>query len=290
ISTAELRDSAEMLMNAALASVQADDSERLGSILIERSSTRIEDGFSLAEFLGALFSIFPAARRVVRESGLGSDPAFAPSYEELEMRMQAMAFEAADLFAKVMQRQLESKNQELHRLNKKLVTSERVASMEASAAVKALSAANEFNSRVIESLSSGLFVADAKSRKIVLWSGRMAEITGIPAEDALGRDAIEILEQLEGIDGEGLVRAVRKDGRLPVRKVRLTKPDGRTLWVYLRAHRMYHEDGEPEGTVGLIDDITERELLIDSFSRYVSRDVVRKVGLPGNVWAQTPVG
>jgi adenylate cyclase len=40
---------------------------------------------------------------------------------------------------------------------------------------------------------------------------------------------------------------------------------------------MFDYSGAPRGTVIVFDDITERELLFDSFSRYVSRDLLRRL-------------
>ncbi len=277
ISTLELRASVEVFLDRILSpSVHAEPGELL-DIVMERSESRVRQGFSLSEFLGALFSVFPAARSVIREVGLDSRPEFAASYEALEGRVHELMVKSAEVYSETISQQIRSKNEELNRLNQRLSAHEKLVKQESSSIGKALTSANEFNSRVLQSLSSGVFVADAKTRKLVLWSGRMESITGLSAERALGRDIVEVLNQLEGLDGERLVAEVRRTNKLPVTKMKLRRPDGRDAWVYVRGHRLLDAEGEPEGTVGVIDDVTERELLIDSFSRYVSRDAVRRV-------------
>src|SRR6185312_14090631 len=74
-----------------------------------------------------------------------------------------------------------------------------------------------------------------------------------------------------------IIKTVQATGRFPLTKLVVTSAQGRKRTVFVRAQRMYAPDGEVEGTVFVVDDVTERELLIDSFSRYVSRDLVTRL-------------
>ncbi|MFN7133486.1 MAG: adenylate/guanylate cyclase domain-containing protein, partial [Myxococcales bacterium] len=129
----------------------------------------------------------------------------------------------------------------------------------------------------IESLTSGVMVVEARTKHITLYSRRMEEILGVPAEQMLGRDVVSAFAGASGIDPSALVQTVQGFGRLPLTKLRVVMPGGRALWLYVSATRLRGPGGEPEGTVVVVDDVTERELLIDSFSRYVSRDLVGKL-------------
>lgn len=178
-------------------------------------------------------------------------------------------------------RQLEAKNRELNRLNQQLLVQEKTLAREVGEALQALETANEFNRRVIESLSAGVAVIDADSGKITLCSSRMEDILGVPAEDLLGHEVHEALAGVRGIDIDSIVDSVVSLGQLPATKLRLTLRDDRCRSVYVRAQRMYTTDGLPEGTVVVLEDVSEREFLIDSFSRYVSRDLVQRLLVRG---------
>jgi adenylate cyclase len=60
-------------------------------------------------------------------------------------------------------------------------------------------------------------------------------------------------------------------------------PNGQERWLFVSARRLMGDHGESEGTVIVFDDVTERELLLDSFSRYVSRDVVHRLLARGHI-------
>jgi PAS domain S-box-containing protein len=105
----------------------------------------------------------------------------------------------------------------------------------------------------------------------------MEEIVGIPAEEVVGHPLATGLAAFTGMDLGALVTTVRKVGRLPLTRVKLVRADGRPRTILVRATRMFDAQGQPEGTVVVADDVTERELLLDSFSRYVSTDLVQKL-------------
>jgi class 3 adenylate cyclase len=64
---------------------------------------------------------------------------------------------------------------------------------------------------------------------------------------------------------------------MPLTKLHITLPSGRRKSVYLRGQSLLDETGTAIGTVLVIDDVSERELLLDSFTRYVSRDLVKRL-------------
>lgn len=116
-----------------------------------------------------------------------------------------------------------------------------------------------------------------RAGNIALYTTRLEEIVGLPSEQVLGRDVRTAFSPLPGFDPVSLVGAVRLQGRLPLTRLTFSHPNGRKRTVYVRAERMYDAQGENEGTVVVVDDVTERELLLDSFSRYVSRDLVQRL-------------
>ncbi len=273
----ELRASVDGFLDDVVQLVDGGDSHGLGERLVAVAKRRVSQGFAPSDYVGAVLLCFPVLRELLRSGGKEHDPAVARGFAEIEEILHRLAATASSVYAEATARQLEAKNQALERAYQELLAHERQLATEAGRAGRALDAANEFNRRVIESLSSGLLAADFATQRVTLYTSRMEEIVGIPAEEVLGRTVTEAFRGLEGLDVGGMIERVRATGRLPMTKVRLARLDGTVRHGYVRAQRMYDREGEPEGTVVMLDDVTERELLIDSFSRYVSRDVVQRL-------------
>ncbi|MGH7328724.1 MAG: adenylate/guanylate cyclase domain-containing protein, partial [Polyangiaceae bacterium] len=228
-------------------------------------------------YMNALFMSAPVCRELVRELGPRNDPSLAKGIEALEGRLHEITAMAASIFTEAAAQQLRAKNRELNRLNQELAAREKALAEEGVKIGKALASANEFNARVIESLVSGILVTEVGTTKITLFSQRMEAIADLPAEEVLGRPGPEALARVQGIDHALIHQTVVSTGRFPMTKIQVTSAKGRKRTVFLRAQRMYSQDGEVEGTVFVVDDVSERELLIDSFSRYVSRDLVTRL-------------
>ena len=272
-----VRASVEGFTRDILEAVETGSSEKLAARLRENSAERVAQGLSLSEYMNALFISGPVCRELVRELGPRNDPSLAKGTEQLEARLHEITSLAATVFTDAAAQQLRAKNRELNRLNQELAAREKALLAEGVKIGKALASANEFNARVIESLASGILVAETETRNITLFSPRMEAITDVPSEEVLGRPAPEALASLQGIDHALIHQTVVSTGRFPLTKIQLTSAKGRKRTVFLRAQRMYSPDGDVEGTVVVVDDVSERELLIDSFSRYVSRDLVTRL-------------
>jgi class 3 adenylate cyclase len=255
----------------------AGDESPLHQRMINVSRDRVLQGFTMGDYIRALLLTFPVARELGREVGPAQDASWARSFGELEEVLHRFAATAADVHTAAASRAVEAKNLELNRLNQQLVARERLAHQEAHVASRALAAANEFNQRVLESLTAGVLVVDHATRKVSLYTRRLEEICELPAEQVLGRTAEEAFRPVLGLDIDKLVDTVRELGRIPMRRVVLTGARGRRRTLFMRAERLYGENGQVEGTVVVADDVTERELLMDSFSRYVSRDLLNRV-------------
>ncbi len=243
--------------------------------LVALSRQRASQGFSASDYTRAVLLVLPVIREFVRTVGPPHDPSFARAFAELEAVLHRLGALAASFYVEASSRQLEAKNLELNRLNQQLQARERAANLETAQVSRALASANQFNQRVLESLTSGLMVVQAGTLEVTLYSNRMEQILGIPAEQVLGKHAREGLGPLWDA-ADRVLQTVHALGRMPLTKMLLpTRERPRTVLV--RANRMYDPDGQPEGTVTLIDDVSERELLMDSFSRYISRDLLDRL-------------
>ncbi|MDF1564752.1 MAG: adenylate/guanylate cyclase domain-containing protein [Deltaproteobacteria bacterium] len=275
LNPAELRVQVEAMIESSLLFLEDDDADRLLDQFRVTSTRRVQQGLSISDFLQALFCVIPAVRKVIAAEN-GGNLHGVEGYTELETRIFDLFTTAAGMFAEVTNQQLRSKNQELNRLSQQQARYEAQLEAENVAVNEALIQANEFNQRVIESLTSGLMVVAAHDGIVNLYTTRMEEILGIPAERVLGK-SVEDFSEVVNLDVAALVQRVRSEGRIGLTKLKLNRGDGQTISVFARAQRMYDAAGNPEGTVVVLDDITERELLVESFSRYVSRELVQQV-------------
>jgi len=272
-----LRQNTQLLVRGLLDALRNSNETQFLSQLLEVTQTRVGQNFAVTDFLTALFVAFPVFRESVRAAGSADNPDLARGFAELEERMHDIGVVAADLYTSAVAEQLKAKNVELNRVLQQLAREKQRLSREVVQTSRELDHATEFNQRVIESLSAGVAVVEADTLEVSLYSSRMEEILGIPTEKILGRTAAEAGAAIEGLDVPALVEAVQLEGRLPMRRIPVTLPSGKRRTLLVRAQRLYDPEGVAEGTVIVIDDASERELLIDSFSRYVSRDLLQRL-------------
>lgn len=272
-----LHASIQVMVEGMLDALESGQNGPLTDRVLRTSRERVDQGFTTAEFLRAVFLFLPVSRELIREYGPRNDPSFARAFSTLEDRLHELAAMSANLYAETAAAQLRAKNLELNRLNQELQAREAALTEQGHKVQRALASANEFNARVIESLASGVVVVDAKSLKISLFSQRAEAITDLSAEQVLGKLAVDALAPLQGVDHVMMLRTVQATGRFPLTKMTITSAKGQRRTLFVRAQRVYGPDGEVEGTVVVFDDVSERELLIDSFSRYVSRDLVTRL-------------
>ena len=271
-----VRRNVEHLFELVLQVIETGDTGQLMAALGAISDDRVAQGFSPADFLKAFMTMYPVVRNVVRQAGPRNDAVFAHMFEQIERGIFTVIATASSIYTTSLTRSVEARAEGLEREAAGLFERERALSDELEQRRRALQAAQQLNSRVIESLSSGVMVAEFGTTNIVLWSRRMAEITGIPERAAVGKKAGEVLAGLKDVPMAEIMATIKATERLPLTRVSF-QADGAKRSVYVRGERLRSESREVTGAVVIVDDITERELLIDSFSRYVSREVVQRL-------------
>ena len=273
-----LRKHVEALVNDFLTAVETGQSDSFRKHVTEIAATRIKQGFTPEDFVRAVLLAYPTVRHAIRAHGPADDPSFAKLFRELETHMFRLVSIAVNVYTQGVTKQVADQNVALSRANEALRLHEQELEREATEREKLLIRARELNQRVIESLSSGVLVLELPGRVITFWSPRLEELIGLSAEDVLGRDAQEALSRISGIPHEELVQTVRSSGSLPLTKMIVRLPTGQSRHLFIRGEKLRAKVGDGrEGVVFIIDDITERELLIDSFSRFVSREIVQRV-------------
>ncbi len=272
----DLRESLAGMLWGFAATLEEGDRTEVQQRFVEAAERRAGQGFSTSDYMKAAFVVSSTLQIELRRLS-SSDPVLLRELDAASPILVELTTSAATTFVDRLSRQLHAKNAELHRLNQQLLAHQRAIQLEVNEAQRQLAAADEFNHRVIESLSSGLFATDRATGKITIFSSRLSEITGIQPEEALGRPIGEAFAPIKGIDPPALIERVKQSGSIPLTKMHITTKGGAHKAVYVRAQSLLDENGDAVGTVILVDDISERELLLDSFSRYVSKDLVRRL-------------
>jgi diguanylate cyclase (GGDEF)-like protein/PAS domain S-box-containing protein len=118
---------------------------------------------------------------------------------------------------------------------------------------------NQFASEIIENAGEGIVVYDRDLRYIV-WNHFMEELTGMTAEDVLGRKATELFPHLREQQVDELIARALGGETVSAPDVNYYVPGtARAGWVSSVYRPHLDAAGEIAGVIGLIRDITERK-------------------------------
>lgn len=128
--------------------------------------------------------------------------------------------------------------------------------------------------RVLDSLGWGVMVVGRWSRVIFSFNRGMVDITGVPAETAVGRSVVDLFRSIQGLDFEAMDQEIRATGHLSPRSLRLVRASGEVIYRHLRGDVLQGVVEGEEAVVVSLQDVTEREVLRLCMSRYLAREVV----------------
>jgi PAS domain S-box-containing protein len=135
----------------------------------------------------------------------------------------------------------------------------------------------EIDGRILDSLGWAVMVVGRWSRRVRRYNRRMVEITGVPAEAALGRHVAEVFAYVRGLDLEALDEEIQRTGGFEARSLRLERYAGEVVYRHLRGDVLEGGTGEEEAVVVSLQDVTEREHMRLCMSRYLTREVAELV-------------
>ncbi|MBI3016189.1 MAG: PAS domain S-box protein [Candidatus Tectomicrobia bacterium] len=136
---------------------------------------------------------------------------------------------------------------------------------------------NDLHENIIESLTSGLMVIDSRTFQILSFNKALERITGLSRTQVLNRSVEEVFSYVQGLSCADLAREMWEKGVVTRPRMRVTRPTGEDVYRGLKAEPLYSRQGEAMGIVVHIEDVTEREILRESFSRYVAHQVVEAI-------------
>ncbi len=137
-----------------------------------------------------------------------------------------------------------------------------------------LRASEEVFRGISSSSPVGIFQADLNGR-VCYVNPRNLEIWSLTEEEILGSGWISRVHPEDARSVvDGWIQA-NAEGRSYDKEYRLLLPDGTVRWVYARSSILHDRTGVPIGTVGTLDDITERKRLEEE--RHASQELTRRI-------------
>jgi PAS domain S-box-containing protein len=131
-------------------------------------------------------------------------------------------------------------------------------STEADGRERALVESEEMFRGLSTSSPMGIFKTDLDGNSLYA-NRRLEEIWGVPPGGLMGQKWMERIHPEDLDDVTDWWRHGIREGRPFVAEHRLLLADGSVRWVFGRASIMHDRQGKPIGTVGTVDDITERK-------------------------------
>lgn len=135
----------------------------------------------------------------------------------------------------------------------------------------------EFNESILQSMTSGLLVADKATHRIRKFNRAMERLSGWSATDVLGRTVEEIFADVQGLSFTAFAEEVEQQGSIAFRKHRLSTPLRGEFYRSIKGEVFYDHKGQDQGVIVIVDDVSEMEILRDTFSRYLSQQVMEQV-------------
>lgn len=272
-----LRASIDRVLRVVAAALLSEGEPQLPDSLKQLADERTEQNFTIVEVLGSFLLGWTVCRTLFAEVVQHDPRQLVALQERADRRILALYLRLVDHYFARFNARLIRLNDLLTRRNSQLQAIRQEMAEEVRATSSQLAETERLKARVVDSISSGLLLVDGESRRVLLCNRAFERVFGVPAADLLNRTLDQALGFVEGVPQDELAELMRLHGQIGLRKLRVGLSNGEQRTVYLRGERF---EGARAGTPQLlfvVDDVTEREQLINSFSRYVSRDVVRRV-------------
>ena len=123
--------------------------------------------------------------------------------------------------------------------------------------------------RIVETTQEGIWIIDAEARTFFV-NDRMATMLGHASDDVLGHSLLDFVDG--AAHAEALAAITRLRGGLPAQhELRFTRADGSDLWALLSTNPLLGSDGEYQGALAMVTDITARHRASETRRALLSR-------------------
>jgi len=274
----ELHNRIHGVLETAIRAVGREAGDKLGMDVALRALTQRAAGqVSVTELVVAVWLAYCKSLPIAREVAEGDLDRYSSIEDELFARLAPWLFKYVDAFASHSQQRLVRLNESLSRSNDELQELRARLDDQVKKATSQLAEVERVKARVAEIVPSGLMLVDRGTHVIRMFNPALEKITGLSASHVLGRTTDEASHLIGGIPFEEFTEQVRFHGEVGLRKLRLSPPGTSQRTVYVRGMPFVSPQGKHVATLYVIDDVTEREHVLESLSRYLSHDVVERV-------------
>ncbi len=272
-----LAESSKVTLLTALKVFEEEPLAELPEEMQRLADQRSVQQFTPSEIIGAMWMELSTIRPVFMELG-GNDFAAMKSIEEfVDQRILSFILKLVDYYFSRYHLRLVQLNETLSRQNEELIQLRSALTDQLNQASRQLIEAEQLKARVVETISSGVVLIERDSRRVKIFNRMMEKLSGVAASQAIGRPIEEVLSFVDGVPFDEFTEQIRLHGQVGLRKLWVRLPNGAQRAVYLSGQTFQDSLGAVLGTLFIIDDVTEREHIVESFSRYLSREVVDQV-------------
>lgn len=252
-----------------------------GAIELPEGIRRVADvrsgqQFTPTDIIGALWLELTGLRPLIRDEvgELAGEPAFE---EQLEHRILSFVLKLVEYYFARYNARLISLNEALSKQNSELLELRGKLTDQVQQVSRQVAEAEQLKGRIVENISSGLVLYDTDDRKVRIFNRAAERMSGLSGTNAVGRTIDDVLTFVEGVPFDEFREQLQLHSEVGLRKLWLRMRDGSERAVYVRGQTFHDQKSGMRQTLFVVDDVTERENIIESFSRYLSREVVENV-------------
>jgi len=140
-----------------------------------------------------------------------------------------------------------------------------------------LAEAERLRTCVVDSIPSGIILLEQDTARVMLWNNTMERMSGLSGSQVIGIPINHIAGLIDGLPFDEFAEQLRFHGEVGLRKLRISFKGKQQRTIYLKGHPFLDQQGKQLGTLFVVDDVTEREQVVESLGRYLSKDVVDRI-------------
>jgi PAS domain S-box-containing protein len=124
-------------------------------------------------------------------------------------------------------------------------------------AERALIEAEQRYRQIVETAQEGIWIVDAEHTTTFV-NSRLTDMLGYTAEEMLGKPSTQFLDE-HAVEQSRINSERRRAGQAERYDFQFRRKDGSIMWALVSANPLFNADGQYEGTLGMLADITERK-------------------------------
>lgn len=268
---------AKTMIRAALRMIEAGTQSELPDELLELVDRRMGQHFPAGDLLGAVLCGTSLFRPLMLESVEGDVPRYVELQEQIDRRMLPFMMRLIDRYVSQFNVRLIRLNEQLAQRNEALEQLRQELADQLRSTSRQLGVLERLKSHLADSVSSGLILVERTTRRVLLCNAAIEQMFGIPAGELVDRSMDDVLRMITGVPLDEFVEQIQLHGRVGLRKLRVRLKSGKDRVVYVRGEMLADMGDGVAATLFIVDDMTERERVVEAFSRYVSPNVVHRV-------------